>query len=150
LGPWRSGLLLGKLIPYALVGVLETCIVLTAMVYVFDVAIVGGLALLLTPGELMDSPLAKPLQSHPFKGIVRQLFHLFFAHPASSPQPECHVVQHIHHREQRQVLEDHVAWALVRWDIVDPLPSDEDVPGGRYLEAGDHAQKGGLAAARWA
>ena len=42
----RSGLILGKLVPYALVGVLEMAIVLNAMVYVFDVPIAGSLVLL--------------------------------------------------------------------------------------------------------
>jgi ABC transporter DrrB family efflux protein len=44
----RAGLLLGKLIPYALVGFLETLIVLAAMVYGFGVPIHGSIPLLLT------------------------------------------------------------------------------------------------------
>jgi len=43
----RSGLLLGKLVPYALVGFVETLVVLTVMVYAFGVPIQGSLALLL-------------------------------------------------------------------------------------------------------
>jgi ribosome-dependent ATPase len=43
----RVGLLLGKLIPYAMVGFVETLIVMTVMVYVFGVPIHGGLLLLL-------------------------------------------------------------------------------------------------------
>jgi len=43
----RAGLLLGKLIPYATVGFLETLVVLTVMVYVFGVPIHGSLPLLL-------------------------------------------------------------------------------------------------------
>lgn len=42
----RSGLLLGKLIPYAVIGCLETLIVLSVMVYVFGVPIRGDLTLL--------------------------------------------------------------------------------------------------------
>jgi ABC transporter DrrB family efflux protein len=42
----RSGLLLGKLVPYAVVGCLETLIVLSVMVYVFGVPIRGDLSLL--------------------------------------------------------------------------------------------------------
>ena len=42
-----AGLLLGKLIPYAIVGMFETLIVLLVMVYVFGVPIVGSLPLLL-------------------------------------------------------------------------------------------------------
>jgi len=43
----RAGLLLGKLIPYALIGFLETLIVLAAMVYGFGVPIHGSIPLLL-------------------------------------------------------------------------------------------------------
>lgn len=43
----RAGLLLGKLMPYALAGFLETLIVLTVMVYVFSVPIRGSLPSLL-------------------------------------------------------------------------------------------------------
>lgn len=43
----RGGLLLGKLIPYALIGFVETIIVLLVMVFVFGVPIRGSLLLLL-------------------------------------------------------------------------------------------------------
>jgi ABC transporter DrrB family efflux protein len=43
----RAGLLLGKLTPYAIVGFIETLIVMAVMVYVFGVGIRGDLALLL-------------------------------------------------------------------------------------------------------
>jgi ABC-type multidrug transport system permease subunit len=42
--PWA--MLLGKLMPYALIGVIETAAVLTLMVFVFGVPIVGSIALL--------------------------------------------------------------------------------------------------------
>ncbi len=48
----RAGLLLGKLVPYAIVGFLETLVVLVAMVYVFDVPIAGSLTLLLALSAL--------------------------------------------------------------------------------------------------
>lgn len=44
----RSGLLLGKLMPYAIVGFIELLIVLTVMIYVFGVPINGSIGLLLT------------------------------------------------------------------------------------------------------
>jgi ribosome-dependent ATPase len=44
----RTGLLLGKLVPYAAVGFIETLIVLTVMVYVFGVPIRGDMWLLLS------------------------------------------------------------------------------------------------------
>lgn len=43
----RAGLMLGKLLPYALVGMIETMIVLSVMVYIFGVPIHGNLFLLL-------------------------------------------------------------------------------------------------------
>ena len=48
----RLGLLLGKLLPYAIVGFLEMLIVLTVMVYVFGVPINGSLPLLLALSTL--------------------------------------------------------------------------------------------------
>ena len=44
----RGGLLLGKLVPYAVLGFIATLIVLAAMVFVFGVPISGSLSLLLT------------------------------------------------------------------------------------------------------
>ncbi|HRX84830.1 MAG TPA: ABC transporter permease [Phycisphaerae bacterium] len=43
----RTGLMLGKLVPYAVIGFLETLIVLMVMVFVFSVPINGSLVLLL-------------------------------------------------------------------------------------------------------
>lgn len=48
----RSGLLLGKLIPYAITGIGETMLVLTVMVYVFDVPIAGSIPLLIALASL--------------------------------------------------------------------------------------------------
>jgi ABC transporter DrrB family efflux protein len=48
----RTGLLLGKLAPYAIVGFIETLIVLTAMTFVFKVPIAGSLALLMALAAL--------------------------------------------------------------------------------------------------
>jgi ribosome-dependent ATPase len=48
----RAGLLLGKLVPYAVVGVVETLIVLAVMVYVFGVPIHGSILLLMALATL--------------------------------------------------------------------------------------------------
>lgn len=48
----RAGLLLGKLVPYAVIGTLEMLIVLTVMVYLFGVPIHGNLALLMALSSL--------------------------------------------------------------------------------------------------
>jgi ABC transporter DrrB family efflux protein len=42
----RSGLMLGKLLPYAIVGIVEVLIMLTVMIYVFGVPISGSILLL--------------------------------------------------------------------------------------------------------
>lgn len=42
----RSGLMLGKLLPYAVVGMIEVVILLFAMIYIFAVPVTGSLALL--------------------------------------------------------------------------------------------------------
>jgi ribosome-dependent ATPase len=44
----RMGLLLGKLLPYAMLGFLEMLIILSVMIYIFGVPINGSIALLLT------------------------------------------------------------------------------------------------------
>jgi ABC transporter DrrB family efflux protein len=48
----RSGLLLGKLAPYALIGFIETLVILTVMVFIFKVPIAGSLPLLLALSAL--------------------------------------------------------------------------------------------------
>jgi ABC transporter DrrB family efflux protein len=48
----KAGILLGKLVPYAAVGFLETLVVLSAMVFIFGVPIHGSLWLLLTSAAL--------------------------------------------------------------------------------------------------
>jgi ABC transporter DrrB family efflux protein len=48
----RAGLLLGKLLPYALVGLIEVMIVLTVMIYVFGVPVRGSLLLLIALSSL--------------------------------------------------------------------------------------------------
>ncbi len=48
----RTGLLTGKIIPYAIVGFVETLVVLAVMVFVFDVPITGSIPLLLLLSSL--------------------------------------------------------------------------------------------------
>ncbi len=63
-------------------------------------------------------------------------------------QPVADVLGHVHVREQGVVLEDRVDVAPVRRDAGDRLAGEEDLALGRLLEAGDHPQRRGLAAAR--
>jgi ABC-type multidrug transport system permease subunit len=52
----RAALMLGKLIPYAIIGMAETAAVLVAMVWIFHVPITGSLALLLVLSVLFLIP----------------------------------------------------------------------------------------------
>ena len=64
-------------------------------------------------------------------------------------QPVPDVLGDVHVREQRVVLEDGVDVAPVRRHAGDRLAVQENLALGGLLEAGDHAQGRGLAAARW-
>ena len=65
-------------------------------------------------------------------------------------QAERHVVAHGHVRIQRVVLEHHRDVPFLRGHAVDDAFADQDLAFADFLEAGDHAQQGGLAAARGA
>src|SRR3546814_13835662 len=77
--------------------------------------------------------------------------YLLFARPLAQLQAEGDVLEHRHVRPDRVALEDHRhAAALGRQDARrrgQDLPVDLDRAFGRRHEAGDHAQRGGLAAA---
>src|SRR3954454_12925484 len=66
---------------------------------------------------------------------------------AGEAQGEAHVVGHGHVRVEGVGLEDHGEAAVRRRHVVDPLAFEHEVAAGDLLEAGDHAQQGGLAAA---
>ncbi len=63
-------------------------------------------------------------------------------------EAEGHVVEHAHVRVQRVVLEDHGDVAVLGRHVVDDPVADAQLALGDRLEAGDHAQRRGLAAAR--
>jgi hypothetical protein len=50
-------------------------------------------------------------------------------------------------RVEGVILEDHGDVAVLGGDVVDALVADVDVAFGDFLEAGDHAEGGGFAAA---
>ncbi len=66
---------------------------------------------------------------------------------AGDLEAEGDVLRHGQVGEQRIGLEHHADVALVGLQPRDVLAADDDGAGGRLLEAGDHAQHGGLAAA---
>ena len=67
---------------------------------------------------------------------------------ALAAQPERHVLEHAHVREQRVGLEHHVHVALVRRGRGDVPAVQPDGAAGGLLEARDHPHRGGLAAPR--
>ena len=62
-------------------------------------------------------------------------------------QAKRHVVEHAHVGVERVVLEHHGDVAVARRHVVDDVAADPDLPGGNLFQPGDHAQRGGLAAA---
>src|SRR6185312_2777742 len=62
-------------------------------------------------------------------------------------EAERHVVEYAHVRIERIVLEHHGDVTVTRRDVVDDVATDPDFAGGDLLQAGDHAQRGGFAAA---
>jgi hypothetical protein len=62
-------------------------------------------------------------------------------------QAEGHVVVNRHVGIERVVLEDHRDVTILGWNVVHAFVADEDVTLGDFLQPGDHAQGGGLAAA---
>ena len=63
-------------------------------------------------------------------------------------QAERHVVLHGHVRVEGVVLEHHRDVPFLGGDVVDHPVADTDLPAGDFLEPRDHAEQGGLPAAR--
>ncbi len=63
-------------------------------------------------------------------------------------ETEAHVLAHGHVRVQRVVLEHHRDVAVLGREVIDQLAVDPQLPVADLLEAGDHPQRGRLAAAR--
>ena len=66
---------------------------------------------------------------------------------AGDLEREAHVLGDRHVRVQRVVLEHHRDVAVLRRDVGDVAVADEDAARVDLFEAGEHAQRGGLAAA---
>ena len=106
-----------------------------------------GDALLLAAGELGRPAGGELGQADDVEHLHRPAAGLGRRH-LLGPQPERHVVEHRHVREQGVLLEDRVDVALVRRHVghVDAL--EHDPAARRQLEAGDHLEQRRLAAAR--
>ena len=106
-----------------------------------------GDALALAAGELARLAVEQVLAGEHGRRLVDAALDLGLGRLAQL-QAEGHVVVHGHVRVQRVALEDHGDVAVLGGDVVDDPVADGERALGDLLEAGDHAQRGGLAAAR--
>ena len=104
--------------------------------------------LLLPAGQLHRATAGELAQADHLEHVERALTGLARRH-LLGPQPERHVVEHGHVGEQRVLLEHRVDVALVGRHVRHVGTLEHDLATGRLLEAGDHLQQRGLAAARW-
>ena len=103
-------------------------------------------ALLLPPRELVGKLPVVAAEPHKMQDLAHGLADLCLGHPFH-PEPVGHVLEHREMREEGVVLEDEADVPLIGHQVGDVLFADEDPPGVRALEAGDHSQRRGLAAA---
>ena len=105
-----------------------------------------GHTLLLAAGELPGAPALVPAQAHELQGLANPAG-LIRLGRLPLAQAVAHVPGNVHVREERVVLEDRVDVAPVRRDAGHRLAGEVDLAAGGLLEARDHPQGGGLAAA---
>ena len=101
---------------------------------------------LLAAGELVGLSLLHALELDQRHHLGDARIDLGARH-ASAFQAERDIVAHRQMRKQRVVLEHHVDGTLMRQDLRDVAASEQDTAFVRRLEAGEHAQQRGLAAA---
>ncbi len=106
-----------------------------------------GHALPLAAGEGLGLAVQQLLDVQDLGRLVHALVDLLLGELADL-QPEGHVLVHGHVRVQGVVLEHHGDVPVLGRHVVHQLAVDVELPGGDLLQAGDHAQGGGLAAAR--
>jgi len=105
-----------------------------------------GDALALAAGEVGRAAVEEVGEAEHGRGGMNAALDLG-AGDAAHPQGEGHVVEDREMGVEGVRLEDHGDVAVARGEGVDGAAGDEDLAGGRGLEAGDHAEGGGLAAA---
>ena len=108
-----------------------------------------GNTLLLAAGELVRVPLGVLLDAHGAQARGDAVVALLASHLLEL-EPESDVLLHREVREKGVGLEHHRHRPLVRGCAAQRLAIQGDLPGGDLFEARDHAQRGGLAAARGA
>jgi hypothetical protein len=111
-------------------------------------------ALLLAAGELGSRSLRDGVHSHQPQSVHRALANFAFPRPrAADPERIGDVIQHVHMRPDRIRLEDHSEVAPVSrhenvpCGVGEYRAAHDDPAGVRLLQAGDAAQRRGLAAA---
>ena len=102
--------------------------------------------LLLTAGKLVGHTVGILHDLHQVQKLIRPLLDLGLVHLAVF-QTECNIVPDGEVREDGIVLEHHADVALAGVHIVDALLVEEDVAALNGVEACDHTEKSGLAAA---
>ena len=108
-----------------------------------------GDALALAAGKLAGLAVEEVRQAEGFRRVAHGgVDPVFWLSPVA--QAVGHVVVDRHVRVEGVVLENHGDVALDRFELVHAAAADADLAAGDGFEAGDHAQEGGLAAARGA
>ncbi|EAR50929.1 hypothetical protein OG2516_13691 [Oceanicola granulosus HTCC2516] len=97
--------------------------------------------------ERLGQPVEQPRQPQRLGGLADGADALGLG-AAGDLHREAHVAGDRHVRVERVGLEHHRDVAVARGDVVHPPPADGELARTDRLEAGDHAQQGGLAAAR--
>ena len=102
-----------------------------------------GDALALAAGELRGAAGFLAGEADQFQGFAHAAIDLC---GAMTLETELHVAARGEVRKQGVILEHGADVALIRLALIDDLAVEQDVAGGGLLEAGDQAQRGGLAA----
>jgi hypothetical protein len=105
-------------------------------------------ALLLAAGQLNRPAAGEPGEPHEFERLGRATAPLRPVDARPPAQPVLHVLRHSQVREQRVALEDGVDRALVGGRAGEIRAVEQDATVGGFVEAADHPQRRGLAAAR--
>ena len=108
-----------------------------------------GHALLLAAGKLADALVGAVMQIDKLQQFFRLGAALFFR-STTDFKAEGDVFPNRHQGEQSQILDDEGGGPIIRADAAHVHATDFHGTFGRVHEAGDEAQDGGLAAARWA
>ncbi len=108
-----------------------------------------GHALALAARELARLTRQQALQLQAARSLVHRRLNLG-PRPAGHAQRKTHVLGHAHVRVERIALEDHGYTALGRWQRGDLAAADKDLACAHRFQAGQHAQRRALAAARGA